>query len=179
MPSFRVGPFVLKNDGTGYWTGTLRLPGWRALFGARRGRLDVEIPGEGEGGDEPPNAVRMRGCRWLVAHDASAARRVLSALLAELPALRPRYARAGIAIPEVRSVVELARLVTPTMAVFHTARRGTGPCIGYEFRCPWDVEHGAGVMMHGLRVVQAGGADTALLEWIAERDARKGSPRRR
>jgi hypothetical protein len=116
--------------------------------------------------------ARTRGCRWLLAHDGAVAYKALAAVLAELPALRPRYASAGIAIPDARSVEELARLITPSMAIFHTARRGTRPYIGYEFRCPWDEEHGVGVMMHGLRAVQVGGADTALLEWLAERDAR-------
>lgn len=34
----------------------------------------------------------------------------------------------------------------------------------------WDAEHGLGVMLHRDRVVKVGGADTALLEWIAAND---------
>ena len=35
---------------------------------------------------------------------------------------------------------------------------GPSPYLGYEFGCSWDVEHGLGVLMHGLRVVEVGGA---------------------
>jgi hypothetical protein len=56
---------------------------------------------------------------------------------------------------------------------FHDAVKGKEPYIGYEFGCEWEQEHGVGVMMHGTRVVEMGGADVAILEWIADRDARK------
>ena len=42
--------------------------------------------------------------------------------------------------------------------------------VGFECGCTWDTEHGLGFMTHGQRVVDVGGADTAFLEWIAERD---------
>jgi hypothetical protein len=45
------------------------------------------------------------------------------------------------------------------------------PYVGFEFGCTWDDEHGLGVLMHGERVVDVGGAETAFLLWIAERDA--------
>jgi hypothetical protein len=179
MDRLRIGPCLLKNDGSGYWTGSLRLPGWGAVFGVRRGRLYIEIAGEGDDGHRPPAAARTRGCRWLIAHDAAVARETLAGILAWLPTLRPGYAKAGIVLPEARSIEELAQLVTPSTAIFHTARRGTRPYIGYTFRCAWDDEHGVGVLMHGLRLLSVGGADTAHLEWIAERDARTKAGTRR
>jgi hypothetical protein len=45
------------------------------------------------------------------------------------------------------------------------------PYVGYEFGRRWDGEHGLGVLMHGTRVVEVGGADTAMTLWIAKRDA--------
>ena len=45
--------------------------------------------------------------------------------------------------------------------------------IGFECGCTWDSEHGLGFMTHGERVVELGGADTAFLEWIAERDVER------
>lgn len=54
--------------------------------------------------------------------------------------------------------------------VFPTAKNGLS-YTGYEFVCSWEEEHGLGAMLHGSRVVEVGGADTALLEWIAARDA--------
>lgn len=53
----------------------------------------------------------------------------------------------------------------------HPVSRDGIPYVGIELSCPWDEEHGLGVLMHGPRVVDLGGADTALLLWIAEQDA--------
>ncbi|MEV7886622.1 DUF6985 domain-containing protein [Streptomyces sp. NPDC002817] len=53
----------------------------------------------------------------------------------------------------------------------HQVARDRVPYVGVEFSCPWDEEHGLGVLLHGTRVVGIGGADTAFLLWIAERDA--------
>ena len=48
------------------------------------------------------------------------------------------------------------------------------PYVGYEFGCEWDEEHGLVVLMHGTRLIEVGFADTAILLWIAERDAEEG-----
>jgi hypothetical protein len=56
---------------------------------------------------------------------------------------------------------------------FHDVESGALPYIGFELGCSWDDEHGLGVLMHGTRVVKIGQADTALLEWIPEGDAKK------
>jgi hypothetical protein len=45
------------------------------------------------------------------------------------------------------------------------------PYVGYEFGCTWDGEHGLGVLVHGTRVVEVGGAQTAMTLWIAKQDA--------
>jgi hypothetical protein len=40
-------------------------------------------------------------------------------------------------------------------------------CVGFEFGCVWDEEHGAGVMTHRGRVIATGQADCSFVEWIA------------
>ena len=42
-------------------------------------------------------------------------------------------------------------------------------CIGFEFGCVWDGEHGAGVMTHRGRVIAVGQADCSFVEWMARR----------
>lgn len=42
---------------------------------------------------------------------------------------------------------------------------------GFRVRVQVDPEHGLGVLTHDTRVVEVGGADTAILLWIARRDA--------
>jgi hypothetical protein len=53
----------------------------------------------------------------------------------------------------------------------HQVQKAGLPYVGFEFGCTWDTEHGLGALMHGARVVEIGGAETAFLLWIAERDA--------
>jgi hypothetical protein len=55
----------------------------------------------------------------------------------------------------------------------HAVSVGGVAYVGLSFSAQWDHEHDAGVMIHGNRVVDVGGADTSFLEWIAERDAEK------
>ncbi|MFI6515723.1 DUF6985 domain-containing protein [Spirillospora sp. NPDC050679] len=55
----------------------------------------------------------------------------------------------------------------------HQVSRDGRPYVGLEFDCPWDDEHGVGVLMNGPRTVRIGGADTAYLLWIAEEDSKQ------
>ena len=55
----------------------------------------------------------------------------------------------------------------------HQVQKDGVPYVGFEFGCTWDEEHGLGVLMHGTRTVEIGGADTAITLWIAEKDAKK------
>lgn len=68
---------------------------------------------------------------------------------------------------------------TESGVVVHAVVRDGAAYVGYEFACAWDEEHGLGAMTHRDRVVAVGQADVAILEWIAEQDARprkKGGP---
>jgi len=55
----------------------------------------------------------------------------------------------------------------------HQIEKAGVPYVGYQFSCKWDEEHGLGVLMHGDRVVEIGGAETAFTLWIAERDLKR------
>ena len=56
-----------------------------------------------------------------------------------------------------------------TVRIFNVSKEGCA-YIGFELGCSWEDEHGLGVTTHKKRVVKVGGADTAILEWIAEKD---------
>lgn len=60
------------------------------------------------------------------------------------------------------SLVELS--CVHVLNVFHDGEA----CIGFEFACTWDEEHGAGVMTYRGQVIAAGPADHSFLEWVAE-----------
>jgi hypothetical protein len=75
----------------------------------------------------------------------------------------------------VRNVEDLKSLVGLHTVNVHQITRDGLPYIGYEFGCNWEEEHGLGALMHGTTVVQIGGADTALLLWIAKQHAQAGA----
>jgi hypothetical protein len=73
-------------------------------------------------------------------------------------------ALANVSPDDIASRVELR-----AVSIMRVARDGIA-YVGYVFDCDWDREHGAGVMTHGERVVEAGAGDTGILSWIAKRD---------
>ena len=74
-------------------------------------------------------------------------------------------------MPDIFSADDLKPLVGLYAVNVHQIEKDALPYLGFEFGCTWDSEHGLGVLRHGTRVVEVGGADTAILLWIAERDA--------
>jgi hypothetical protein len=77
-------------------------------------------------------------------------------------------------LPTVGSAEDLQSLISVQSIYVHQVSKNGRPYVGFEFACPWDDEHGLGVLMHGTRAVDVGGADTAFLLWIAERDSERG-----
>lgn len=142
--SHKFGTSLTLREHYGFWSGELKLPKFGELLGSKRLKVLVEI--EMGDDDELDPAVRS-GIEWLVENEAAVAKSVLAAI----------EPKTGI---DLRSVH------------FHRAVRGKAPYLGFLFGRANDGEHGLGVMMHGTRAVEVGGADTGILEWIAERDAK-------
>ncbi len=88
------------------------------------------------------------------------------------PRLRERHADAVAAgtMPAPTAARPLPVKLAISSIAFHDLAHRDLPYYGIMFDSPWDQEHGLGVMMHGARVVDLGGADTAILAWIATRD---------
>ncbi len=91
--------------------------------------------------------------------------------------MRERYEFLGdeltVLMPEVNSVDDLRKLIGFQGVFVHTTQKDGIPYVGFCFDCSWDDEHGLGVLMHGTRVVEIGGMDTAFLWWIPVQDAEK------
>lgn len=163
----KIGSLVLEHDGS-YWSGELALRSFADLMGPKRRKLLVEIEGE-----ELPTAAQQAGIRWLLAEQEAASRAVRKAILAGYPEQRRRFGH-DVPMPETLTEDMLADHVDLRGVTFHEATRGRVPYIGFTFGCTWEDEHGLGLMMHGTRCVELGGADTAILGWIADRDAKAG-----
>jgi hypothetical protein len=89
------------------------------------------------------------------------------------PQSHDRISRFGLDddFPAIANEHDLKRNVGLFAINVHQLNADGVPYLGYEFGCEWDREHGAGVLMHGTTAVEVGLADTALLLWLAERDA--------
>jgi hypothetical protein len=168
-----------------FWKATVRLPDWRG-FQSRRGPYasqDSESSSDGTieivfaptGRDDSPlKDDEIEFVRWAVRNSSEMQRSLLNGLFAAYPSLQEQYD--GFVEPEempsIRTVDDLRLLIGLHSVTVHQIEKDGVPYVGFEFGCTWDVEHGLGVLMHGTRVVEIGGADTAILLWIAEDDAR-------
>jgi len=63
--------------------------------------------------------------------------------------------------PVIDNIDQLRALISLDCVVVHEASRGGVSDIGLCFDCCWDFEHGLGVLVHKLDVVEMGGTDVA------------------
>jgi len=176
--------FTLEDDA--WWTAVVLLPSWKG-FQSRRsayGSQDSVIPSDGivqivfapEGrGNEPLTDSEMSLVRWVIDHEASISGALLSSLLNEYPSLQEQYGYSEEEkmrlMPDIKSVEDFRDLIGLHAINIHQVKKDGIPYAGFEFGCTWDEEHGLGILMHGTRTVEIGGADTAILLWIAKEDA--------
>jgi hypothetical protein len=182
MPELTSTDFVW--DGY-FWKTTVRLPVWQG-FQSRQGvygSKNTDQPPDGsvalifapEGRDESPLLdSELHLVLWAVQHAEEMQRSLLEKLLVEYPAIQKKYR--GFARPEdlppIHSTHDFKSIIGLHGVNVHQIERQGLPYVGLEFGCSWDGEHGLGALMHGTRVVEIGGADTAILLWIAEKDAK-------
>jgi hypothetical protein len=169
------------------WTATVVLPSWRGFqsrqggYGAQDrdaasdGFVNVVFAPEGRG-KEPLTGSEMSSVRWVIDHEVSMSTALLQSLLREYPSLQREYGYSGAEkaqrMPDIKSVEDFRNLIGLHALNIHQVQKDGIPYAGFEFGCTWDEEHGLGVLMHGTRTVEIGGADTAILLWIAKEDAK-------
>jgi hypothetical protein len=170
-----------------FWTAQAQLPGWVG-YQSRNGpygSISSDEPSDGrvtiivepEGGKEIPLTEQERaGVQGWLDREAEVGSAVLKGLLAEYPKLQELYGYEGeqreTCMPDVSSTEEFRELIGLHNVHFVPLRKDGLPYVGCEFGCTWDGKHGLGVLTHGSRVVEVGGADSAFTLWVAERDAR-------
>jgi hypothetical protein len=172
-------------EGDYAWSAWARFDSWIGYRvesdGSAAGEGDgrVQIVFAPEGRDEAPLLPEERAlAAWLLDHEPAVSERVKDAIHAEYLRLRDSdaygYAPEDRArtMPAVAAREDMKRLVALHSVNVHQVARDGVPYLGFELRCSWDPEHGLGVLTHGERIVSVGGADTAILLWMAEKDAR-------
>jgi len=180
-------PFALQDNL--WWTARAKLVSWEGFlardgaYGSRRSSFpsdgSVTVCFAPEGRDcEPLLPSELALIRWFFEHEPGVSDSLQRALVEAYPDLRDQYeceADEESPLPETRDIDDLKQVVGLHSVNIHQVSRSGVPYIGFELGCNWDEEHGLGVLMHGTQVVKIGGADTAILLWLAERHARAGA----
>jgi hypothetical protein len=168
------------------WVSTAKLSSW-AGFQNRTGHYGtvgsressdgtVRIVFAPEGRDEKElTCEERRLVDRFIENEPETSKSLLAYLVKEYSRLQAQYGYTGRdkkqLMPDIRSESDLQALIGLHTVHIHQIPNNGVPYAGYEFGCTWDDEHGLGILMHGRRPVEIGGADTAFLLWIAEKDA--------
>lgn len=182
MPD-KIPHFVLENDL--WWTTEAVLPSWKGFqntsgqYGVRKGDAAstgltrIVFAPEGRN-NEALTESEVASILWVIKNEAALSDTAISSLYAEYPSLQRRYSEEqGKVMPDLESPEGLRALIGLHSVNVHPILKDGIPYVGFELGCSWDEEHGLGILVHGVRTVRIGGADTAILRWMAEEDAEK------
>ncbi len=176
--------FELEDDI--FWVTSAVLPSWKGFqtrqgaYGAKSsskpsdGVVRIVFAPEGRG-TEPLNDFEKFTVAWTLENEATLTQALLDSLLKSYPTLQEQYGYSDAEkkqyMPDVHSVDEFRDLIGLHTVHVHPLQKDGIPYVGFEIGCSWDPEHGLGILMLNTRAIDIGGADTAFLLWIAERDA--------
>jgi len=176
-----------KLDDHGFsWVAATTLPSWKGYLdrtGAYGGRGtgassdgSVEVVFAPEGRDASPlTEQELSLISWFLENEGRVSDAAKDAIFQKYPDLQESYdyspSEKAEFMPDISSVEDLRQLIGLYAVNVHQIEKDGLPYIGLEFGCTWDEEHGLGVLMHGTRPVEVDGSHTALLLWIAKRDA--------
>lgn len=161
-----------------WWEGTAVFPAWAGFQsrGNATESLDDEAPSDGSARvtvtpwdslESPrPSEAQARAFRFQVERGDEVLAAVLAALRPHYDQMRPSW-REAYDEEELDEVMPadpggFRHLIGLSQVHVHPYLRDGMAYVGLEFGCAWDEEHGLGVMMHGARVVDIGGADVSF-----------------
>ncbi len=170
-----------------FWVGDVILPSW-AGFQARRGaygavssrkasdgcaRLSI-VPLDSNARSHPM-PEQVAAYQHLLENEAAVADAVVRALVKYCPG--DAYDGDDEELLNVDEPAQLRPLIgLSSVHVLDVVDKGIA-CIGFDFGCVWDEEHGAGVMTHNGRVIATGQAVCSFEEWIARHGLDKKKPK--
>jgi hypothetical protein len=166
------------------WTGTewvaqLALAAWHPI--TQGDSVHAEFLSEEPSSERPPTPPQLHSLAQLVANQGALYALTLEAIRAYYDRMRPKYVAfalkdptfmgdPNVNMPESPDDSHLAKLHHLQVVYVHDVSLTELAYVGLLFSAEWEPEHGVGVLLHGDRVVETGGADTSFLEWIAEKD---------
>lgn len=155
------------------WVGFQNKPGFHGCLTPDTADCTCQIVFAPEGrGDRPLTGQEHSLVSWFIRHEPSLQQPLLAALLNTYPELQDYQGYTDDEklefMPDVTSAMGFQPLIGLQDIFIHPVTKDGMPYVGFGFGCTWDEEHGLGILMHGTRVVEIGGADTAYLLWVAE-----------
>lgn len=110
----------------------------------------------------PPHSLQIEAWKKLLDTPEEYSEIILHGLFKYYTRMRPQYLRAGGEwaknMPELSAPLEIARLLKLNIVDIGWPYSGAVE-VGFSFRCDWDGEHGAGIVLKGHELVDVGGAD--------------------
>jgi len=195
--TLRQAPFPRLDWDDCFWAGKVVLPSWKG-FQSRLGHygtVSSKKPSDGTAlltisvnGNDPvqkPTPAQSAAYRYLIEHESAIQKSILREVLKSYPQWRASYFAdydledSEDVLPVVKRADQLRDVLGLSEVHIHTVENARVAYVGYEFGCSWESEHGLGAMMHRARVVELGGADSSILEWIAENDAKSRPSKKR
>ena len=157
----------------------LILPAWKGFqsrqgnYGSRdsveqsNGFVKVFIDGKAIDHVRITTIEQVNAIQYLVEHAEQVRDALLKGLQNELPKLKESYDEL---VPDIDTLEEFKNYIGLAIVHVMPSDKDGFAYIGFELGCEWDIEHGAGVMMHKDRVIAIGQADTAFDSWITYAD---------
>jgi hypothetical protein len=173
-----------------FWVTSANLPAWGGYqirngpYGSvsNAGRSDgtVQMLFAPDGRDNAPlTGDEIKLVKWVVDNQAAVHDSMLERLFEEYPAMREQALdcfgedEARKVLPKIRFPSQLKDMVGISSINVHKIEQDGEPFIGVELGCTWEVEHGVGILLHGSKPLEIGGADTAITLWVAKKYLRK------
>lgn len=173
-----------------FWISSAILPSWTG-FQVRNGPYGAISSNESSDGlvhfvfapegrdDSPLTSDEIDSVKWVVNNEKIIHDGLMSMLYEKYPSIKEESSGwydeedAAKLLPPIKNIDELKKLCGIVSINIHPIVKNGKPFIGVELGCTWDDEHGIGVVLHGNKALECGGADTAMLLWVAEGYAKK------
>jgi hypothetical protein len=188
LESLEHPPFPLLTWDHYFWVADVTLPSWAGFTvypdadAVSRGeetsngtaRLSLSPVSSQE--RTPPTYEQVVAFQYLLNHEPTIAANVALDLVEYCPG--HAYAGDDDVLLDVNRVDDLRSLIRLIGVHVLNVFRDGAACIGFEFDCAWDSEHGVGVMIHQGQVIAIGQADCSFTEWIAQQGLQRRVPPR-
>ena len=173
-----------------FWVTSAKLPAWAgyqirngpsssvSADGRSDGTVQILFAPEGRG-DEPLSDREVSLVKWVIDNQATVHEAMLERLVEEYPTMRAEALdwfeedETQKVLPEIHVPNQLKDIVRISSINVHQIEQDGKPFIGVELGCTWEAEHGVGILLHGDKPLEIGGADTAILLWLAKKHLRK------